>query len=218
MRNPRRKRNIALTLLAASVAAIVIGLSMPDAGRDFTLQSALAGGGIIVGPFAAVWAVLRTRDSYRYGRLKRGEGVIARWMVTREQWREFRALDEQVNINNELDLRIEPPPSGLEVVVSEDAVCAGEDFFALQPNVVITLHDTWIQFDQVLQNPDGFDGLEVMRIPLPAEARSAAAEILRRYRSAHAVAKERGRRWKIYLLIGLAVFLIVGFWLALAGS
>ena len=56
------------------------------------LQAVLGTGGPPVAPFALVLALMRTFDARRFARLARGEGVLARWVVSPERWRAFVVL------------------------------------------------------------------------------------------------------------------------------
>src|SRR5688572_21870867 len=72
-------------------------------------------------------------EARRFGRLARGEGVIARWRLDAEAWHqrllERRALDyAQPGIGRSFHvMRGDPPAAGVEIVVSEDAVFVGPE-------------------------------------------------------------------------------------------
>jgi len=130
MRNPGRKRNVALGVVASGVVAAAAA-ALPDAGDG--MRAALGIGGGLAVVIGAVLAGIWHRDSQAQAALTRGEGVLARWRVARESWRAFAAYDatrERMPLN-ELTPRDDAPASGVEVIVGKTAMLIGESVHRL---------------------------------------------------------------------------------------
>src|SRR5687768_15535479 len=86
-KDPVRKRNLALLILFFGIAAVAVAAVMP--GRGSLVQTGLAIAGLTATPFALVGALVFQVSGRRLARMRRGEGVIARWTVNPAQWRAF---------------------------------------------------------------------------------------------------------------------------------
>jgi hypothetical protein len=129
-RNPRLARNLVFMVFLCGVAAVTTAFILPDAGHGLTLQAVLGISGILITPIAFVFTLIKTVDSWRLGRLLRGEGIIARWRVDTASWQAFvrneEALDQQPDRRpNLLSYRDIPAANGIEVIVGQDALLIG---------------------------------------------------------------------------------------------
>lgn len=142
MAHPARSRNRGALLLVVSVVCQVIGFMLPDGGQQLSPQLVLALGGLMGTAVSAVWVLIRWAEARRYDRLKAGHGVIAHWTVDLGRWEWFR--EQSVGWDkrpgeppNSADLSQAPGPSGIEIVVTGEAILIGEDFHPLEKNVAI---------------------------------------------------------------------------------
>lgn len=133
----RRNVSLALSALAWLVLAVAAWLDPGVLALDWPLWAQIAGG-ILLGVFALnaviilpVVALLSHVELRALDRLLRGEGVVARWQLTPEDWRAFLAADERLGGVNLLDRAMPCPPEGLAFVASRDALLIGEDFHHL---------------------------------------------------------------------------------------
>lgn len=128
MRNPARSRNIGLFLFLLGAAATIPAAT----GSRSTALGVLALASGAVAALGFVYALLSQFELARWKRLDRGEGVIARWSVPPETWRDFLVLNSRLNAApNALACNVaaRPGPDGaVEVVIAEAAVRIGGDF------------------------------------------------------------------------------------------
>lgn len=128
MRNPARSRNLGIVLFLLGAAATIPAAT----GSESTALGVLA---LVAGAGAAlglVYAFLSQLELGRWKRLDRGEGVIARWSVPPETWRDFLALNSRLNEAPKAlscNIAARPGPDGtVEVVIAETALRIGGDF------------------------------------------------------------------------------------------
>jgi len=138
MRNPRRFRNIAIFVTLLGLAMLPQPFLIADDGGSEILQDGLFIAGLtcaILGAPAALvgHTILRGQE-----RLRRGEGVLARWRVDPVRWRRFMASEaagggSAAGLRNDLSLRREAPSEGIEVVIGRDAVQVDGEFHRTRP-------------------------------------------------------------------------------------
>lgn len=141
---PDRSVLIAAGVTVGSATALAWGaLTMiAEGGEPPGTSIAVAVGiiGVVFGPLLLInflWAVRIV------GRLRRGEGVIARWTVspeTFERFREDEARRKDANGPNDWRLPKTTPSAGVEVIFSEDGVLVGETFFGLASSGLAHIH------------------------------------------------------------------------------
>lgn len=134
MRNPKRHRNIASLLLVLAVAsaltAVLLWGDQDEPGTVFYLM--FFSGAALAFP-ALYYALSGIGHARQMNRIQRGEGIIARWTVDETTWRDFiklnaRLVDEQGFYRHNIGHIFEAVPSnGIEVVVTDRAVCVGDD-------------------------------------------------------------------------------------------
>jgi hypothetical protein len=192
MRNPTRWRNVCLTLglagLAAGAAATEPSLGDgPRAGLFFFASIAVLFGGI------SAWQ--RHSDVQAASDLERGEDVLARWRVSAADWREFVGRERRAEgpPHNELTVRDEIPPAGVDVIVGRTAIMIDGSIHRIPrrgtPEVTAAAaHEGTGVVDLQLFYPGTFGPTTSvravrtrLRFPFPPEARLAAREVAAHY-------------------------------------
>ena len=160
MNDPMRSRNRAAVALAFSVALLLAARAMPDASVGRGLHLALMLVGMAGTPISAVWMLICWSDGKKYRRLKAGVGVITRWTVDRARWEWFReqsrGWDKREGVRPNL-LNLDQPcgPSGLEIVVTREALLVGKHFISFEPNVALRAYPGWMEFHFTIVKPKG---------------------------------------------------------------
>lgn len=212
MPTPVNSRNRAVFLLLVAAAALATGLLLPSAGQKISLQLFLFLGGLSGAIFAGVWLILQIDSAGRFKRLRRGEGIVARWTVGPARWEWFKEeslkWDKQGDLGvNKVDVRQAVPKNGVEIVIADDCVLIGSDFHAVDRQVSVRAHPEWIELIEDIPNPDGPSRRIVLRFPL-APGQESAAEIVRHHYEqalAQAFSKVSRSSAKLYLFLFLSV-------------
>lgn len=222
--NPRRSVRICLAAMALGAAAVLWGLLAIDGAEK---EPPGAGAAIGIGLlfcivftlflFNFLWAVRLT------DRMKRGEGVIARWTVPAHTLEEFRTDDadpRKMRRKNDYRLPRKIPPEGLEVIFSPDAVMIGNTCFGLARSGIARFTDVAIvpgnplsiAFRMALTTAraTSYGGTHLatsrseLRVPVARTASAEASKVL-----SHYTAVQQGRIqvkpkfWTLRLKIGL---------------
>jgi hypothetical protein len=207
MENPRQKRNRACALAALGGVVMAIATWLPGGKPDATWRVVVG----ITGATAAFWGVAGACfwqvGVRRAARLARGEGVLARWTVDTAQWIQFReasrSWDTRPEIGrNRVDLDQAPDSGGMAIVVADNAVRVGADFHSVEKDVDVSVHEGWMQFDQLIRDPNGSDARIILRIPFPRGAEADARRIKQRFNQAY-VAAAANPYIKLYILLGI---------------
>ena len=188
MRDFRRNSRIAALAFTGSALLLATQVAIygwydfdaptaPGSTVTVTILSVLMLGMIVLGVIGGMEAF----EAQRFGRLARGEGVIARWTIDAQAWRqrvaERRLLDAQPGVRP-TSFIIDPdaPAGDVEIVVSNDAVFVGPD--AMQPlfeefGIGAHVQDSWLEFDWD-DNDSGF----VVRVPIAPGAEAVAGMVV----------------------------------------
>ncbi len=150
MRNPRKNLQIAIAFFV--VAAAVAALTFRPDSEQILLQGWLGPAALAMAVAGFLWGLVAFPYARSFTRLQQGKGVLARWTISPAQWEEFvelsrRNFDPKKMWRNRLDLGRESPPSGVEVVVSDDAVLVGGNFHYMPFDAAVTIHGSWMEFD-----------------------------------------------------------------------
>ena len=210
--DPARKRSIALMVLAIALIALTVAIKMPNGGSGFTLQSVLGFGGLTTMPFALGAALVYEIGARRLARMRRGEGIIARWTIGPAQWQAFVARSRQLDRGetwapNSLDLRTSPS-AAVEVIVSDNAVLVGDEFHTVEKDATVVVDRAFIEFRHLISDPNGSDGRTLLRIPVAEGAQVDAERVRRQYNAVYAAAAANPRA-KLYIALGFAIFVLV---------
>lgn len=192
MRNPATWRNVGLALALAGLAAGAAA-TQPALGEGlriglvvFASVAVLFGGG-------SAWA--RHADVQAAAALARGEDVLARWRVPAADWREFVGREPRAEgpPHNELTVRDEIPPGGVDVIVGRTAILVDGSVHRIPrrgaPEVTHAgVYEGTGVVDLQLYYPGAFSGTAGtrplrtrLRFPFPPGARQAAREVVAHY-------------------------------------
>lgn len=192
-------------MLLVSIAVFLPALLVPRSGDDLTVRKLILFASLAALLISGIWFLIRWEESKRLMRLRRGEGVLARWTIDRARWEWFRGLsnewDQRKDLRpNDANLAQDPGDAGIEIVVTRDAILIGEQFVPVEKDVRITTRADWMEFYQIIHKPKGPALHIVLRVPLPAGKQSVAAEIQQSYIEALRTSG-LDRRVLIYILL-----------------
>jgi hypothetical protein len=224
MSDPTRSRNRAAVVLGVSVALLLAARALPDASVGSGPHLALMLVGMISAPISAVWMLICWSDGKKYRRLKAGVGVIARWTVDSARWEWFRGQsqgwDKREGVRANL-VKLDQPcgPSGIEIVVTGDAILIGDHFISFEPNVALRAYPGWMDIHFTIVKPKGPATHINVRIPLaPGPAgEQQGAQIVEAFRTARAAANANAlSKTKLLLIFLGGFFSLTGVAIALA--
>jgi hypothetical protein len=203
LNHPRRRRNIALGVLAAGLASSIAAFVLPATMASDTVRGVMLALGATVAIFGGGTAVFRHLDARALRSLGRGQDVLARWHVDADTWRAFVAYDRRLNqeggvLSNELSIRDSVPDDGVEVIVADTAVQIDESLHRLPrrgpPEVTHAelnkgrVRPSFIEL--LLYYPEGGVGASgvpmaevrtALRFPVPLSALADAERVVARY-------------------------------------
>ncbi|HWA45810.1 MAG TPA: hypothetical protein VHA10_21500 [Hypericibacter adhaerens] len=196
MRRPRLARNIALGFFVFGLIVSPGVFLIPDGTIPRALHSGLAIAGLTSLILGGTFALVQHEETRAQDRLRRGEGVLARWRIDPLAWKDFLALNHQASaeqgaLPNQLTPVKETPPEGIEIVVARDGVEVGGDFqhvpFRGTPRVesVYRLRNNRSAgIELILRYPTKFGSTRLaLRYPLPAGDEELAARLLLHYQA-----------------------------------
>lgn len=134
---PVRHAAIAGAITLTAGIAIIVGIVIMEAqGGESTLSAALIGLGLFVFIMGCAVTFILVWSARVIARMRRGEGLLTRWTVSREELDRFRTADAARSAHGPEYVSMWVPPKispeeGLEVLVSPDAVLMGEDYVGL---------------------------------------------------------------------------------------
>lgn len=136
MRNPRVWRNVALCALATGPLAIAAAVQLPSSAATDPARAMGFVYGVSAILFGAIGALVLHVQLKAKLALSRGEDVLARWRIDAAHWRDFLALNSELDrapgaYSNELSVREEVPAEGIEVIAGKFAIEIDGDFHAL---------------------------------------------------------------------------------------
>lgn len=198
MRHPFRKIWIWLGLTGLSALTLWIGAQVHDRHGEGVLSFSLIAASLTIGPLAAASLINALMASIAYARLKGGHGEIARWTVSRGEWRSFRAYDHgRSALGEEWVSTLEPRDAkagGVEVIFGRKAVILDEALHSLDPRGFTELRAVqWlappgtpeiIEFGSVyIKNKRGDLAPVSLRVPVAEDSRGEASLVVRHFRS-----------------------------------
>jgi hypothetical protein len=125
--------------------------------------------------------------------LKAGVGVLARWTVDHARWEWFRGQshewDKRPKVGANL-IKLDQPcgPSGLEIVVTREALLVGEHFVSFEPNVTFRAYPGWVDITFTIVKTKGPPVPVNLRIPLRPgpDGDQQGVQLVAAYRAARA--------------------------------
>lgn len=186
MLKSRRFRRKSRFAFAAAVAAIAATAAVIVATESLSTWIGVTLGMVCMGT-AILLFVLGGMSAYaarRFAEIERGEGVVARWIVDPETWRERQAqrrkLDAQPGVVPTFSdiLSAKAPPEGIEVVVCEGYIHVTPDtwLWMSKTTVQASAADAWLTMEW--DSEDGGTELSV-RLPLPRNGQIKAERVIR---------------------------------------
>jgi hypothetical protein len=134
MRQPRKRRNISLAVLAVGVTYFLVTVFVaPVDPRD-----AAVFGSLVVACFVSLLGLVGTIAYHvthqRLQRLLRGERILARWTVSPDEWKAFRDNERSratAGRDNAVKVRKASEATGIDVVITEESLMVDDDFYHL---------------------------------------------------------------------------------------
>lgn len=211
MRKPHRVRNLELGLaLLIAWPAFGIALLMPDTDPPSELQLALGILGLMGGVILTTLGLFTHGAARKLDRMRRGEGVLARWQIGAPRWHTFVDHCRQLaqvpgQVRNALELPAAPPPHTYEVVVSDNAIRIEGEFQPVQRHATVRTFGSVLEFYQYERVGRRVE-LQAFRLPFPAGAETEVERIVRHYDAARQHATRPIR--KVYALLALLAFVL----------
>jgi hypothetical protein len=222
MRNPPRKAAIFAGLAAFGGALAWLGTQNHVAGSGDWVPGAMVVGGGLLAFACSLWLIQALFHIRGMARLEAGIGVVARWHVGALDWEKYRAADaarersDPQFLVNDLWLRKQTPPEGVEVIVGEKSLIVDSSYHVLRMNGLPELRSIgWLDnsatpgrppdcIEFLLAYPRGrYGGIQYtcLRVPVPESAQVPArkaylqfAPALERRRAKGAIALRNPRR------------------------
>ena len=213
MRNPRRKAILFIALALAGAALLWLGMQRESAVERDETAGVVSVVGFATLVCSALYLLLRVLPTaIGRARLLAGAGRIAQWQVSAADWDKFRALDAEragadpMFLANDLWIRRQTPPEGVEIVVGKKALIVDGSYHPLRPNGVPELRSIgWLDnaarpgrppdcLEFLLAYPAGrYGGVRYtcLRVPVPGAARTQGLSAYRHF--APVLEKRRGR-------------------------
>jgi len=180
-------------VFVVSVSALLGARALPkeSVGHGWHLVLTLVG--MAGAPISGVWMLICWSDGKKYRHLKAGVGIVARWTVDPGRWEWFRGQskewDKRPGVGANL-VKLDQPcgPSGLEIVLTGEALLVGEHFVSFEPNVAFRAYPGWLDIYFTIVKPKGPPVPINLRVPLaPAPASDGlGAQIVEAFRAARA--------------------------------
>lgn len=212
MHQPARKRNLAAAVLVALLVTLALAYAFSVPRPTLIVLTTVTA---TAASIAAIFTVMLHVDAGRLDRLQRGEGVLARWTVTPEQWARFgansREWDTRPGIGaNTVDLAQAAEAGGITITVSDNALLVGRDFYSLERSTKVRVYDHWMEFNTYNPGTAKTSGRHlIQRVPVAPGAEAAAQRIAQHYTQAYAAAAAApfSRLKAILLVCGLILLL-----------
>lgn len=189
MRRPIHNLRIAVGVFLCGSAGMLASLVVPMEAMSLFVQDLLPGAAGLVTAAGFVAALVLYPFARSYSRLRSGASVVARWVVSK--------------------------PREVEVIVADDAICIGPDFFHMPFSAKVRIRGDVLEFDQFIFSRFGGHH-DVLRVPIAAGAETSAARVIEQRRAAYPAAVKRFRRKALAALV--IVVLTAGAWLLVFGS
>ncbi len=191
MRDPHRRRALAIALFLIGVGGLAATTVVPGVWSGPTWPGLLAGFGIAGGVLGLIGVSWTHEMAKGQARLLRGQGVIVAWQVDAARWRVFMARDAAgayPGPRNRLALPPEPPPEGMRVIVGETALQVGRDyhhdaFQGLRGVRLLPGPPPCLMFDFVVMDDSGHKSEAAARIPVAHGGDAEARKVLRHHQA-----------------------------------
>lgn len=193
MRNPSRKAAVFAGAIVLGTAAAWAGIQRHEAvGKDWVSGVMIATGLAIV--FVMLVLLVRALFHIRgMAKLQAGIGRVTQWHVGAADWDKFRAAEtgrvasNPTFLGNDLWIRKQTPPEGVDVIVGENALIVDGSYHVLRLNGVPELRNIgWLDhsatagrppdcIEFLLAYPRGkYGGVQhaCLRVPVPTMARA----------------------------------------------
>lgn len=135
VRRPDRNVRICLALLVASLIALVSGiLVMRSAGAETTASATAIALGLLGTVIFSLMLANFVWGMRVFAAIRRGENVIARWIVPADAFDRFREQEAEHSAAghpNDYKPPNHTPPEGVEVVFGKDGMIIGDTFYGL---------------------------------------------------------------------------------------
>jgi hypothetical protein len=198
VRDPARKAILFGAMLAAGVLLIWLGATRHGTvGEEWTSIAPIALG-FSLAPFGLVFGMMALLHIRGQAKLLAGEGKLAEWHLTAEQWDKFRGFDTRRQnsdlhrLVNDLWIRKRTPAEGVDVVVGETSLLIDRSYHVLRKGGLPELRAIeWIDNSSAADRPPDclefelayprgrYGGIQLttLRVPFPPAARAEALRV-----------------------------------------
>lgn len=230
MRNPRGKTLVFSLLCGLGAILVWVAIERDDAVRDDGMTRALGATGALLLMVCSIPAIQALSAWIGRARLLRGEGVVARWPVSSQDWKQFLAFDKArgasdwQRLSNVMSRSWRPdcPPQGIEVIVGRTSALI-DDCYCAFPTIYLV---QWLRIEGAafncleihLSNSHGAAWYPKLRVPVPRHAEAQATVAYQCYRSrilpGSLVSGPRSRAYRVARRLGLggAILAAIGAW------
>lgn len=203
MRNLRRKAILSAALALSGAVLLWFGVQRESAeGRD-VMTGVMTALGLATLVGSSLFLLLNVLPmAIGRARLLAGAGRIAHWQTSAADWDKFRALDAEragadpMFLANDLWIRRQTPPEGVETIVGEKALIVDGSYHSLRLNGIPELRSIgWLDnaarrgrppdcLEFLLAYPAGrYGGVRYtcLRVPVPEAARAQGLSVYRHF-------------------------------------
>lgn len=213
MRNPPRKAAIFATLVAAGLALVWLGTQGHTPGGGDWVPGLLVVGGGLTAFACSLWLIQSLFHIRGMAKLEAGIGQIARWHVSAVEWDKYRAADaarvasDPQFLVNDLWVRKNTPPAGVEVIVGEKSLIVDGSYHVLRIHGLPELRSIgWLDnsrtpgrppdcLEFLLAYPRGrYGGIQYtcLRVPVPEAAQVPARKAYLQFAPVLEARREKG--------------------------
>jgi hypothetical protein len=195
VRNPTRKAILFGAMLAIGALLVWLGATRHAAVGEHWSSLAPIALGFSLAPFGLVFGIMALLHIRGQAKLLAGEGKLAEWHLTAEQWDKFRGFDTRRQnsdlhrLVNDLWIRKRTPADGVDVIVGETSLLIDRSYHVLRKGGLPELRAIdWVDNSTAADRPPdclefelayprgryGGVQLTTLRVPFPPEARARA--------------------------------------------
>jgi hypothetical protein len=189
----RKKGWLAFSAAAACLAALVLVLSEADTMRMW-LNVSVAFISMLACIIFLVWGGVSLYEANQFARMESGEGVIARWTVDPDSWRNYltlrRTLEAQLKaLPNYPKLPDEAQSKGIEVVICQRDLFVDFEVWPISvQNARLVLSESLLEIEHYSEDGNTY----ITSLPVPLSTQRVAERVVQHFNAGTKTPREAG--------------------------